>query len=51
MQKVLQQKEVCCVSVYDVVLTLLEMIDPVTTRILQVRWQAASNRTFVDLAS
>jgi hypothetical protein len=37
MQKVLLQKQVRCVSVYDVVLTLLEMIHPVTTRILQVR--------------
>jgi hypothetical protein len=37
MQKVLLQKQVRYVSVYDVLLTLLEMIDPVTTRILQVR--------------
>jgi hypothetical protein len=37
MQKVLLQKQVRRVSVNDTLLTLLKMIDPVTTRILQVR--------------
>jgi hypothetical protein len=37
MKKVLLQKEVRCVSVYDTLPTLLEMIYLVATRILQIR--------------
>jgi hypothetical protein len=37
MEKVLLEKDVRRVAVDDVVLTLLEMTDPVTTRVLQIR--------------
>jgi hypothetical protein len=49
MEEVLLEKDVRRVAVDDVLLTLLEMVDPVTTRIPQFEWQAASNRPFVDL--
>jgi hypothetical protein len=37
MEKVLLEKDVRRVAVDDVVLTLLEMTDPVTARVLQIR--------------
>jgi hypothetical protein len=50
MEEVLLEKEVRRVSIDDVLLTLLEMVDPVTTRIPQFGWQAASNGPFVNLS-
>jgi len=48
---VLLEKQVRGVSVKYVLLTLYKMTSPVAASILQSRWQTASNRPIVDLAS
>jgi hypothetical protein len=50
-QKVCLEEAVRGVSIFDAAPTALEMIDPVATRILQLRRQVADNCLFIDLSS